>query len=82
MNAKPAAAFEPDHEEILEWIEAFDEVIDQEGPGQGTRLLEALTRRAHQSGVDVPVHLNTPYVNTIPVSEEAPYPGDRAMERR
>ena len=82
MNAKPAAALEPDHEEILEWIEAFDEVIDQEGPGQGTRLLDALTRRAQQSGVDVPVHLNTPYVNTIPVAEEVPYPGDRAMERR
>jgi pyruvate dehydrogenase E1 component len=32
--------------------------------------------------VDVPVHLNTPYVNTIPVEEESPYPGDRAMERR
>ena len=82
MNAKPAAALELDHEEILEWIEAFDEVIDQEGPGQGTRLLDALTRRAQQSGVDVPVHLNTPYVNTIPVAEEVPYPGDRAMERR
>ena len=23
-----------------------------------------------------------PYVNTIPVEEEAPYPGDRAIERR
>src|SRR6478752_9142990 len=82
MNAKPAAALEPDHEEILEWIEAFDEVIDQEGPGQGTRLLDALTRRARQNGVDVPVQLNTPYVNTTPVAEELPYPGDRAMERR
>src|SRR6476646_10699101 len=82
MNAKPAAALEPDHEEILEWIEAFDEVIDQEGPGQGTRLLDALTRRARESGVDVPVQLNTPYVNTIPVQEELPYPGDRQMERR
>ncbi len=82
MNAKPAVALEPDHEEILEWIEAFDEVIDQEGPGQGTRLLDALTRRARQNGVDVPVQLNTPYVNTIPVAEELPYPGDRAMERR
>jgi pyruvate dehydrogenase E1 component len=82
MNAKHAAALEPDHEEILEWIEAFDEVIDQEGPGQGTRLLDALTRRARQNGVDVPVQLNTPYVNTIPVEEEFPYPGDRAMERR
>jgi pyruvate dehydrogenase E1 component len=82
MNAKPAVALEPDHEEILEWIEAFDEVIDQEGPGQGTRLLDALTRRAREAGVDVPVQLNTPYVNTIPVQEELPYPGDRAMERR
>src|SRR5260221_1499028 len=82
MNAKPAAALEPDYEEIMEWIEAFDEVVDQEGPSQGTRLLDALTKRARQAGVDVPVQLNTPYINTIPVEEELPYPGDRAMERR
>ncbi len=82
MNAKPAAALEPDYDEIMEWIEAFDEVVDEEGPGQGTRLLAELTRRARQHGVDVPVQLNTPYVNTIPVSEEVPYPGDRAIERR
>src|SRR6478609_2486821 len=82
MNAKPATALEPDHEEILEWIEAFDEVIDQEGPGQSTRLLDALTRRARESNVDVPVQLNTPYVNTIPIQEELPYPGDRQIERR
>src|SRR5579884_2999280 len=82
MNAKPAAALEPDHEEILEWIEAFDEVVEEAGPSQGTRLLDALTKRARQAGVDVPVQLNTPYINTIPVEEEAPYPGDRAMERR
>ncbi len=75
MNAKLAAALEPDHEEILEWIEAFDEVIDQEGPGQGTLLLDALTRRARQSGVDVPVQLNTPYVNTIPVDGRAALSG-------
>ena len=52
MNAKLAAAIEPDYEEIMEWIEAFDEVVDQEGPGQGTRLLDALTRRAREHGVD------------------------------
>ncbi|HZS28653.1 MAG TPA: pyruvate dehydrogenase (acetyl-transferring), homodimeric type [Candidatus Angelobacter sp.] len=82
MNAKPAAALEPDYEEIMEWIEAFDEVVEEEGPGQGTRLLDALTKRARQAGVDVPVQLNTPYINTILVEEEVPYPGDRAMERR
>src|SRR5215472_6896182 len=82
MIAKPAAALEPDYEEIMEWIEAFDEVVEEEGPGQGTRLLDALTRRARQNGVDVPVQLNTPYINTIRVEDEYPYPGDRAMERR
>ncbi len=38
--------------------------------------------RARESGVKVPVQLNTPYINTIPVEEEVPYPGDRLLERR
>jgi len=40
------------------------------------------TRCARTSGADLPIHLNTPYVNTIRVEDEVPYPGDRAMERR
>ena len=82
MNAKLAAALDPNFQEIAEWIEAFDEVVDQEGPSQATRLLDALSSRARESGVDVPVQLNTHYINTISPSEEAPYPGDRALERR
>ncbi|HUK81045.1 MAG TPA: hypothetical protein VLZ12_00270, partial [Verrucomicrobiae bacterium] len=31
---------------------------------------------------EVPESLNTSYVNTIPVHEEPPYPGDRELERR
>ncbi|HZR30673.1 MAG TPA: pyruvate dehydrogenase (acetyl-transferring), homodimeric type, partial [Terriglobales bacterium] len=82
MIAKPTVFMEPDFQEIGEWIEAFDQVVEQEGPHHGTRLLEALARRARRTGVDVPVHLNTPYVNTIPVEAEVPYPGDRQLERR
>ncbi len=82
MHAKPKFALEPDLQEIAEWIEAFDQVVDQDGTAQGARLLEALSRRAREAGVDTPVQFNTPYVNTIPVGEEVPYPGDRAMERR
>lgn len=77
MNAKLATALDPDLQEIAEWIEAFDEIIDQDGPSKGTRVLEALTQRAREAGVDVPVQLNTPYINTIPVEEEVPYGGDR-----
>src|SRR5258708_9092690 len=82
MNAKPVPQLEPDHEEIYEWIEAFDKIVEEQGPSRGSELLEALTRRAKQAGVDLPVQLNTPYVNTIPADEEEPYPGDRALERR
>ncbi|HKD85929.1 MAG TPA: pyruvate dehydrogenase (acetyl-transferring), homodimeric type [Terriglobales bacterium] len=69
-------------EEVGEWLEAFDEIIDAEGAQRGREVLSALMDRARESGVNVPVQLNTAYVNTIPVEEEVPYPGDRHLERR
>ena len=60
--------------EVAEWIEAFNQVVDEEGKERGTDLIDALVRHARKSGVDVPVKLNTPYVNTIPVEEEQPIP--------
>jgi len=69
-------------EEVAEWIEAFDQVVDEEGTNRGGDLLSALIERARQSGVEIPLQLNTPYINTIPVEEEVPYPGDRQLERR
>src|SRR5271169_2994579 len=74
---------EADHEEeVAEWLEAFDQIVDEEGANKGAELIGALINRAHQFGVEVPLQLNTPYVNTIPVEEEVPYPGDRQLERR
>src|SRR5216684_3234371 len=82
MHQKLTIPVEPDRQEIAEWIEAFDQVVDEEGASRGTQLLAALSKRAREAGVDVPVQLNTPYLNTIPVAEEVPYPGDRLLERR
>ena len=76
---KPEVEYE---QEVAEWLEAFDQVVDDEGPNKGAELLGALVGRARATGVDVPVQLNTPYLNTIPASEEVPYPGDRKLERR
>jgi len=69
-------------EEVAEWVEAFDQLVQAEGSQRGRELLSALIDRARESGVNVPVQLNTPYVNTIPVEDEVPYPGDRQLERR
>src|SRR5258706_928804 len=82
MHQKLTVPVEADPQEIAEWIEAFDQVVDEEGTRRGTQLLEALSKRAREAGVDVPVQLNTPYLNTIPVEDEVPYPGDRQLERR
>ena len=76
---KPEADYEA---EVAEWLEAFDQVVDDEGANKGAELMSALVQHARTSGVDVPVQLNTPYLNTIPASEEVPYPGDRKLERR
>ncbi|MGA2000878.1 MAG: pyruvate dehydrogenase (acetyl-transferring), homodimeric type [Terriglobales bacterium] len=82
MNSKPVLAPEPNVDEISEWLEAFDQVMDEEGATRACQILKALTARARLAGVDVPVQLNTPYVNTIREDEEIAYPGDRAIERR
>jgi pyruvate dehydrogenase E1 component len=69
-------------QETVEWVEALDQVIDEEGPDRAAYLLRRLAERAYSLGVTPPLHLNTPYVNTIPVEEEEAYPGDRQLERR
>ncbi len=71
-----------DPRETAEWVEALDQVIDQAGPDRAAYLLDRLNGRARIAGADLPVLLNTPYVNTISPEDEVPYPGDRAMERR
>ena len=69
-------------QETSEWMEALEQVIDQAGPDRAGWLLDTLIDQASQAGVSVTGRVTAPYVNTIPVNEELPYPGDRALERR
>lgn len=70
-----------DPEETREWLEAFESVVEHEGMERARFLLEKLTEKGRLSGVNLS-RLNTPYINTIPVRDEAPMPGDIFMERR
>ena len=63
------------------WVEAFDTVVRQQGRGHGRSLIEWLMARAQELGLPLPPSLTTPYVNTIPLAEQPPYPGDRQIER-
>ncbi|HXJ18129.1 MAG TPA: pyruvate dehydrogenase (acetyl-transferring), homodimeric type [Candidatus Polarisedimenticolia bacterium] len=69
-------------EEIWEWLESFDSVVESGKRQQASRILEELRSRALASGVRVPFTANTPYLNTIHVSQQAPFPGDQELERR
>ena len=68
------------------WLESLEDVLDHvledESPQRTTAFLEGLTQRLCAAGVEVPRVVNTPYVNTIPRSEQPEYPGDRDIERR
>jgi pyruvate dehydrogenase E1 component len=68
-------------QETGEWMEALDDIIDQEGPDRASYLLERLMERASNLGVQPPLRWNTPYINTIKPEEEVAYPGDRTLER-
>jgi pyruvate dehydrogenase E1 component len=68
--------------ETQEWLEALDQVIEEGGPERARYLLERLAVDAATKGVPAALGVTTPYLNTIAVDEEVPYPGDRELERR
>ena len=74
--------FDLNPQETSEWEEALSQVIDEAGPDRAAYLLDRLGECARANGADLPIHLNTPYTNTIRPEDEVAYPGDRAMERR
>ena len=70
-----------DRAETREWLEALDDVIAAHGEERARFLLQRLLDHAYRRTVPLPVP-TTPYVNTIPVHEQPPFPGDRRLERR
>src|SRR5690242_15432569 len=69
-------------QETSEWLEALEQVFEEGGPDRASYLLNQLSDRAVRLGVKPPANVTTPYLNTIPVEEQVPYPGDRMIERR
>ena len=68
--------------ETHDWIDSLRDVARRRGPERVSRLLQALQIEAQRSGIRLPVTSQTPYVNTIPLEKQPPYPGDVLLERR
>ncbi len=69
--------------ETREWIDSLDYVLSSGGPERAGRLLQQLSLHARrEAGVNLPFTATTPYQNTIPSRQQAPFPGSQEMERR
>jgi len=68
--------------DIREWIESLDWILETGGKDGARELLAELDIHARKHGVDLPYQGETPHINTIPASEEVPFPGSREVERR
>ena len=78
----PDAETELDEVETDEWLESLDYVLQTRGPERTKTLLRHLQVHAVRAGVVRPFSANTPYINTIPLEKQPPFPGDRTIERR
>jgi pyruvate dehydrogenase E1 component len=70
-----------DPQETREWLEALQAVVDHDGGERAEELLGAVYADARRRGLTPARDLSTPYVNTIPASEEPELPGDPDLER-
>ncbi len=68
--------------ETAEWLDSLEAVLKNEGGERARFLIELLIARADRAGVNMPSGINTPYLNTIDVEDQPPYPGNRELERR
>jgi pyruvate dehydrogenase E1 component len=73
---------QPDPQETREWVEAIEGVLEHEGPARAQELIGAIVETAQRGGAHVSLGLSTPYINTVPASEQPPMPGNDELETR
>ncbi|MET3178307.1 UNVERIFIED_ORG: pyruvate dehydrogenase E1 component [Variovorax guangxiensis] len=73
---------DPDPAETAEWRDAFVAMAQTQGPQRARQMLVELARLARQQRIGWQPELATPYVNTIAVEDQPPFPGDLAIEEK
>jgi pyruvate dehydrogenase E1 component len=71
-----------DPEESAEWRDAFRAVLQARGPKRARELMDMLSALARDPSVAWQPVRGTPYVNSIPASQQSAFPGDLAVEER
>jgi pyruvate dehydrogenase E1 component len=82
FHSSAAEQQDSDPGETREWLDALDAVVREAGQQRGLYLLKQLGEQAQQLGIVAHVPPYSAYQNTIPLNQQAPYPGDLALEQR
>ncbi len=77
-----SSANDADPQETHEWLDALQGVLNAEGTERAAFLIDKQIEYARVNGVTQPFHAETPYINTIPVEQQARIPGDQDIEHR
>lgn len=81
-SALSAEVVDVDPIETSEWLESLEAVIKSQGPERAKFLLEMLSQRARTTGITSRTEIHTPYVNTVTLEQQVPFPGNRSLERK
>ena len=65
--------------ENQEWLESLDYVHEQGGAERVRELISLLQIQAQKYGVKSQYPGNTPYINTIPIDQQLPFPGNQEI---
>lgn len=67
--------------ETSEWLDALASLIQYEGKERAEFIINQLLKSAEAKGLQTGGgQIQTPYINTIPVDQQPPYPGDLRLE--
>jgi len=71
-----------DPAETAEWNEAFMDLLASGDSARAKFILDNLLKLANKNQINWVPDLVTPYINSIPVDEQPPFPGDLAIEEK
>ncbi|TAG25466.1 MAG: alpha-ketoglutarate dehydrogenase [Burkholderiales bacterium] len=76
------ASTDIDPQETAEWRDALSALIASQGAERARFMLSDMLAQARAQGVNWQPALNSPYVNTVHVSQQPSFPGDLATEEK
>ena len=71
---------DPDEEETDEWLEALRTLTASQGESRARLVLHELMSEAKALGIPIAPPSRTPYLNSISVDQQPPYPGNIGLE--